>query len=509
MNGRPKRSAAARQPPQAKATEAAPKGAIAMASSKAGAKRRSGGVAGAPRKRPAAGRRPRPAPEAPPTPPRDPPPQPPRKLTEAERARIQWARDQMERAYRVELGLDPPPRKRDGKGGKKGGASAKAEGGAIGAKPNRGPRAAAVAADAGAAAAGEEEALMTDVMSAIEIERQERIAANRRMMADLGLADAVADVAASLAAGEAEKEERRAERKARREAELAERADAGPARRSGRERKTVDRLGEFADFDIEARRDPANARGSGACAYSGAPEGVEVGRLWLSRVHVSADAVHGPWVGGIHGPASKGAYSVVVSGGYEGDVDRGHTFTYTGSGGRDLSGNKRTAPQSRDQQLDGSNLALAVNMWRRLPLRVVRGFKGRNTSAFAPREGYRYDGLYDVTDVWPDIGASGFVTWRYLLTRRDDDSVQAPAPWTRSDWRRAEAEAIAALIEAQGDAPLIPAGTGTTSVGFGKKVKRRRGVVDSRHRALGAGAGGAGTAAFVEEGSGSGSSESE
>lgn len=34
--------------------------------------------------------------------------------------------------------------------------------------------------------------------------------------------------------------------------------------------------------------------------------------------------------------------SVVLSGGYEDDKDEGEWFLYTGSGGRDLSGNKRT-----------------------------------------------------------------------------------------------------------------------------------------------------------------------
>jgi hypothetical protein len=34
--------------------------------------------------------------------------------------------------------------------------------------------------------------------------------------------------------------------------------------------------------------------------------------------------------------------SVVLSGGYEDDRDEGEWFLYTGSGGRDLSGNKRT-----------------------------------------------------------------------------------------------------------------------------------------------------------------------
>ena len=97
---------------------------------------------------------------------------------------------------------------------------------------------------------------------------------------------------------------------------------------------------------------------------------------------------------------------------YEGDTDDGTAFTYTGSGGRDLTGNKRTAPQSSDQELKGGNLALAINLLRRRPLRVVRGYKLK--SAFAPRQGYRYDGLYNVVEVWPEQGPSGFVIWRYV-----------------------------------------------------------------------------------------------
>ena len=41
--------------------------------------------------------------------------------------------------------------------------------------------------------------------------------------------------------------------------------------------------------------------------------------------------------------------------------DRGEEFLYTGSGGRDLSGNKRTAEQTCDQILTRMNKALARN----------------------------------------------------------------------------------------------------------------------------------------------------
>jgi E3 ubiquitin-protein ligase UHRF1 len=45
--------------------------------------------------------------------------------------------------------------------------------------------------------------------------------------------------------------------------------------------------------------------------------------------------------------------------GYDDDVDSGVSYSYTGSGGRDLSGNKRTAMQSSDHTLDRTNEAIA------------------------------------------------------------------------------------------------------------------------------------------------------
>ncbi|XP_057696467.1 E3 ubiquitin-protein ligase UHRF1 [Corythoichthys intestinalis] len=175
--------------------------------------------------------------------------------------------------------------------------------------------------------------------------------------------------------------------------------------------------------------------------------GVPVGSLWKFRVQVSESGVHRPQVAGIHGRSNEGAFSLVLAGGYEDDVDDGNEFTYTGSGGRDLSGNKRTAEQSCDQTLTNMNRALALNCnvpvndkngaqaknWKDgKPVRVVRNCKGRKHSKYAPEEGNRYDGIYKIVKYWPAKGKSGFLVWRYLL-RRDDDE---PAPWTRDGKER-------------------------------------------------------------------------
>ncbi|XP_051497626.1 E3 ubiquitin-protein ligase UHRF2-like isoform X2 [Apus apus] len=177
--------------------------------------------------------------------------------------------------------------------------------------------------------------------------------------------------------------------------------------------------------------------------------GVPVGTTWKFRVQVSEAGVHRPHVGGIHGRSNDGAYSLVLAGGFEDEVDRGYEFTYTGSGGRDLSGNKRIGEHSFDQTLTHMNRALALNCdaplddkngaesknWRAgKPVRVVRSSKGRRISKYAPEEGNRYDGIYKVVKYWPEIGKCGFLVWRYLL-RRDDIE---PAPWTSEGMERSK-----------------------------------------------------------------------
>ena len=82
---------------------------------------------------------------------------------------------------------------------------------------------------------------------------------------------------------------------------------------------------------------------------------------WMFRMQISEEGLHRPPVAGIAGTAALGCPSLILSGGYEDDEDNGDMFTYTGAGGRDLSGNKRTAEQSFDQKLDKSNTAIARN----------------------------------------------------------------------------------------------------------------------------------------------------
>lgn len=107
--------------------------------------------------------------------------------------------------------------------------------------------------------------------------------------------------------------------------------------------------------------------------------------------------VHGQAVKGIHGTKESGAYSIVLSGKYEDDIDEGTTFTYTGTGGRVRSSKRgklsEKLPQKFDQSLEHpDNEALLQSAITRNPVRVVRSDGGR--SLYAPEVGVRYDGLY-------------------------------------------------------------------------------------------------------------------
>ncbi|KAL3631749.1 E3 ubiquitin-protein ligase ORTHRUS 2 [Castilleja foliolosa] len=157
--------------------------------------------------------------------------------------------------------------------------------------------------------------------------------------------------------------------------------------------------------------------------------GVLVGEFWALRMDVRQWGVHYPPVAGIAGQAQYGAQSVVISGGYEDDEDSGEWFIYTGSGGRNLSGNKRTNKlQSFDQEFVLQNQALRVSCEKGYPVRVVRSEKDKR-STYAPEKGYRYDGVYRIERCWRKAGMQGFKVCRYLFVRCDNE----PAPWTSDE----------------------------------------------------------------------------
>jgi putative restriction endonuclease len=98
-------------------------------------------------------------------------------------------------------------------------------------------------------------------------------------------------------------------------------------------------------------------------------EGVSIGALFPNRRALFDDGVHRDIQRGITGKREQlGAESIVLSAGYEDDVDLGDRIYYTGDGGRD----EKTGRQVADQEMNGRNLTLAKNVDTGQPVRVVR-----------------------------------------------------------------------------------------------------------------------------------------
>ncbi|EIE25476.1 hypothetical protein COCSUDRAFT_13684 [Coccomyxa subellipsoidea C-169] len=184
--------------------------------------------------------------------------------------------------------------------------------------------------------------------------------------------------------------------------------------------------------------------------------GIRVGEFWKDRLDCRQWGAHFPHVAGIAGQSGQGAQSVVLSGGYEDDLDEGEWFLYTGSGGRDLSGNKRVNKiQSFDQTFDKMNKALLISCEKGLPVRVVRSHKEKR-SAYAPSEEQpvRYDGIYRIARAYRKPGTQGQLVCRYVFIRCENE----PAPWSSED---------------SGDAPW----TGSLPAAVQKEIKEAKGKV--------------------------------
>lgn len=133
----------------------------------------------------------------------------------------------------------------------------------------------------------------------------------------------------------------------------------------------------------------------------------KVGVIFESRKALNDAGIHGPLMHGIWGRQKEGACSIVMSGGYEDDIDELDYVLYTGHGGQDVPGGK----QIKDQEFIEGNQALKLNFENNLPIRVTRGFQIEN----GPPNGYRYDGLYYINHIERVIGKSGYLVCRFHL----------------------------------------------------------------------------------------------
>lgn len=151
--------------------------------------------------------------------------------------------------------------------------------------------------------------------------------------------------------------------------------------------------------------------------YFGEIPGVKVGQVFKNRDELSKSGIHKPSMAGIWGSQDIGAYSIVLSGGYEDDIDQFDYILYTGHGGQDYPSKGN---QVKDQEFTRGNKALAISMEERLPVRVSRGFQVE----YGPEQGYRYDGIYYVQNFHKERGKAGYFIYRFeLLTSQNYENL--------------------------------------------------------------------------------------
>lgn len=136
------------------------------------------------------------------------------------------------------------------------------------------------------------------------------------------------------------------------------------------------------------------------------------------------------WYGG-HGDSNAGisymrgpngepgpATSIIMADKYgEIDVDRGDDIIYCGS--NSLDNTSKNTPSDSGPPVRG-NAALLVSKERQSPVRVFRkAKKGNNGSAYAPKVGLRYDGLYVVVGYSKATNDKGGVYHKFTLRRGD------------------------------------------------------------------------------------------
>ncbi|KXT16213.1 hypothetical protein AC579_6948 [Pseudocercospora musae] len=134
------------------------------------------------------------------------------------------------------------------------------------------------------------------------------------------------------------------------------------------------------------------------------------GQWWPTQLTALRDGAHGSSQGGIYGETGKGAYSVIMSGGVDKagnkypDVDEGDHVQYCGT---DNDGPEKKPSDGTQRLIESYHL--------KTPVRLIRSSNA--DPAYAPEEGFRYDGLYEITDV-EHMDPAGAKRQRHRFTLR-------------------------------------------------------------------------------------------
>ncbi|XP_017764782.1 PREDICTED: uncharacterized protein MAL13P1.304-like [Eufriesea mexicana] len=145
-----------------------------------------------------------------------------------------------------------------------------------------------------------------------------------------------------------------------------------------------------------------------SCIY-GPISGFPSGSWWGIRMDCSRDRVHDPFDENVqNGPF--GVTSICTSSiNLNEDVDLGKCLTLTG---------KKYSVEQLDKD------PLIQNYENQIPVRLIRSYNLFNE--FAPKTGYRYDGLYIVTSFWIGISSNAVKYYKFALLRLND---QEPPSW--------------------------------------------------------------------------------
>ncbi|MER7399269.1 YDG/SRA domain-containing protein [Streptomyces sp. NPDC000151] len=161
--------------------------------------------------------------------------------------------------------------------------------------------------------------------------------------------------------------------------------------------------------------------------FIGHVDGAIPGSSFESRDAVKAANLHSQNQAGIStnkdSDGQRVANAIVLNGGYEDDEDHWHWIRYTGAGGRNDSKKNQVADQDWEQQ---TNAALKLSYERGHPIRIIRGHEG--DKRYSPKNGYRYDGLYGITDIRMVEGKSGWQICQFDLHRLTDSKQELTEP---------------------------------------------------------------------------------
>ena len=138
------------------------------------------------------------------------------------------------------------------------------------------------------------------------------------------------------------------------------------------------------------------------CKYHG--EGALVNGQWFpNQMLACIHGAHGSPDAGICGDVKNGAYSVVVSGGYQ-NADEGEKLKYWGTEGTEKEPSVRTK-------------YMMESCKSKRPIRVIRSEGLPATNIYRPTKGLRYDGLYLIDDY--ELREEKTSHYRFNMTRMD------------------------------------------------------------------------------------------